>query len=415
MRVVKSYVNKLVLGLTKAPFIFTGLILFSPTGFSADDNADFETFKSQQSQAASAIKNQFDQYKKELEDGFAAYKKAYNEATKAEKKEVKNVWGDYRPGDKKRWVQYDKGGVRQSVNFESGEVELEMILDAKSSSKKAESTLKKKILDLLKTSRRDAFKNDRVAQAVENKIAGNAQVKTDKVATTPVMSSLIPASKIRDEKKIRQVSQKYISQSTTDTRAARKPGKKVVRVKFIIPIDAPTKSRQFIKPAKKIADKEDLPLTLVMAIMETESAFNPMAKSGVPAYGLMQIVPRSAGQDATAYLFGKAKILSPSYLYNSNNNIEIGGAYLHILYFKYLKKIENPVSRLYCAIAAYNTGAGNVAKAFTGRTNINKAAVKINQLTPKQVYQRLRTKLPYEETRRYVKKVSQKMQKYQQI
>lgn len=383
--------------------------------FAANEASEFEQFKNQQAQSARAIKAEFDQYKKDLEAGFSAYKKAYLEAKKAEKKAVKKVWGDYRPGSKKNWVQYDKGGIRKSVNFESGEVVLEMIVDDKASSKNAEQTLKKKISSLLKTSRREAFEKDPVAQAVEKQIKNKPQVKTATVSNLPLMSSLLPPDKLKDEKKLRQIAKRYTAQSSTDTRPAPKSGKKIVRVKFKIPTDAPSKSKQFILPAKKIAEKENLPLTLVMAIMETESAFNPMAKSGVPAYGLMQIVPRSAGRDATAYLFGKAKILSPSYLYDSNRNIEIGGAYLHILYFRYLKKIENPVSRLYCVIAAYNTGAGNVARAFNGTTNINKASAVINRLTPKQVYQKLRAKLPYDETRRYLKKVSRRMPKYQQI
>jgi len=68
-----------------------------------------------------------------------------------------------------------------------------------------------------------------------------------------------------------------------------------------------------------------------------------MAKSSVPAYGLMQIVPQSAGLDATEFVYGKPVLLSPSYLYNDKNNVNIGTAYLHILNYRYLKKIKNPV------------------------------------------------------------------------
>ncbi|MDH3325281.1 MAG: transglycosylase SLT domain-containing protein [Gammaproteobacteria bacterium] len=398
---------------TKVLVSALGLLFSSSISFSAD--TEFTQFKNQQAQGVQSVKDEFAQYKKELEDGFAAYKKAYKAAYEADKKAVKNIWGDYRPGDKKSWVQYDESGVRKSVNFESGEVELEIIVDEKYADKKAEDALKRKILALLTTTRLEAFKGDSVSQSVEKKIANLPHVKTAKVSNTPVMSAMIPEVRLKDTTKIRKISQTFTDQSKTDVRTAKKPGKKVVRVKFKIPTNAPEKSKQFIAKAKKIADKEELPLTLVMAIMETESAFNPMAKSGVPAYGLMQIVPRSAGQDATKYLFGKAKILSPSYLYDSDKNIEIGGAYLHILYFNYLNKIEDPVSRLYCAIAAYNTGAGNVAKAFTGKKNINKASVIINKLTPKQVYQKLRKQLPYAETQHYVKKVANKLEKYQHI
>ncbi len=44
---------------------------------------------------------------------------------------------------------------------------------------------------------------------------------------------------------------------------------------------------------------------LVMSVIYNESRFNPLAKSYVPAYGLMQIVPKSAGVDAIQFLEGK--------------------------------------------------------------------------------------------------------------
>ncbi len=151
---------------------------------------------------------------------------------------------------------------------------------------------------------------------------------------------------------------------------------------------------------------------MIFALIEAESAFNPLAKSHIPAYGLMQIVPQSAGQDASALIHGKATLLSPSYLYNSKKNIEMGVAYIYILYYRYLKSIDDPVSRLYCTIAAYNTGAGNVAKAFTSGRNIKKAAKTINQMSSDDVYHHLIKHLPYAETRNYLKKVNRLLPKY---
>nr|WP_278252256.1 transglycosylase SLT domain-containing protein [Deferrivibrio essentukiensis] len=152
---------------------------------------------------------------------------------------------------------------------------------------------------------------------------------------------------------------------------------------------------------------------VIFSIIHNESYFNPLAKSYVPAYGLMQIVPKTAGADATKFLFGKEKILAPSYLYNPDNNIKIGAAYFRILYYSYLKDIKNPTSRLYCSIAAYNTGSGNVAKAFVGSYNISAAVNVINRMSPDDVYRTLKRSLPYDETKRYLDKVLDKIKVYE--
>ena len=98
---------------------------------------------------------------------------------------------------------------------------------------------------------------------------------------------------------------------------------------------------------------------------------------------------------------------------DSNKNIEVGATYLNILYYRYLRGIKNEDSRLFCTIAAYNTGAGNVAKAFTGKRRLKSALAKINALSPQEVYDHLIEHLPYEETRKYLAKVTKRIPKYQ--
>ncbi|MGF1834601.1 transglycosylase SLT domain-containing protein [Photobacterium sanguinicancri] len=159
--------------------------------------------------------------------------------------------------------------------------------------------------------------------------------------------------------------------------------------------------------------KHEIPVPLVLAIMHTESHFNPKAKSHVPAYGLMQIVPTSAGHDVNKLYRGKNKPMRASELYDPKTNIETGAAYLSILQDRYLRGIKDPKSSMYSVIAAYNTGSGNVAKAF-GERSVRAAVKKINTMTSKQVYQQLITNLPYEETRNYLKKVNKQVQNYQQ-
>jgi membrane-bound lytic murein transglycosylase C len=152
---------------------------------------------------------------------------------------------------------------------------------------------------------------------------------------------------------------------------------------------------------------------LVYAIMETESSFNPYAVSPAPAFGLMQIVPTSAGRDAWLFLKNEDGIPSKQYLFNAKNNIEMGTAYLHLLDSRYLDAIKTPVSREYCVIAAYNTGSGNVLRTFS--SDRKEAVDIINRMTPDKVYEKLRASLSSHEARRYVMKVTEAKKRYMRL
>ena len=187
------------------------------------------------------------------------------------------------------------------------------------------------------------------------------------------------------------------------------------KVSIQIPLKANFKhllADEYLATVAHEAEKQNLPPSLLLAVMETESHFNPRARSAVPAYGLMQLVPRSGAMDAYEKVYGEKTLLGPEYLYQPDNNTELGAAYLHILHNRYLRHITDPDSLQYCAIAAYNTGAGNVAKSFTGATNVRVAAKIINTMTPNEVYAHLQENLPYEETRRYIVKVTEAQKKY---
>jgi membrane-bound lytic murein transglycosylase C len=163
---------------------------------------------------------------------------------------------------------------------------------------------------------------------------------------------------------------------------------------------------------KKFSNKYDVDISVILAIIETESSYNPRAISRVPAFGLMQLVPKTAGIDAHNYVHGQKKILSPDYLFDETNNLQLGTAYFKLLKSRYLRKIEDPQSRFYCAVSSYNTGVGNLAKTFTGQKNLSKAAKVINTMTAEEVYQFLLKNLPAEETRNYLKKIVKRRAKY---
>jgi len=154
---------------------------------------------------------------------------------------------------------------------------------------------------------------------------------------------------------------------------------------------------------EKYAKRYGVSKNLIYAIIRTESNFNQFAVSHSGAFGLMQIIPTTAGRDAYQYVHGRKGTPTKSYLFNAENNIRFGTAYLSILDKRYLKGIYNPISREYCVICSYNTGSGNVLKAFS--SNRTKAKQIINSKNPSQVYNSLRTNLKYDEPKRYLKKV----------
>ena len=163
---------------------------------------------------------------------------------------------------------------------------------------------------------------------------------------------------------------------------------------------------QYAATVRKYSGTTQVSRSLIFAIIRIESAFNPYAVSSAPAYGLMQLVPHSGGREA----YRKAKGLDQSptreYLFNAENNIELGATYLSVLLNDSpLSEIDNPVSREYCAIAAYNTGPSNVYRAFSSgpaKSRQANAISKINSLRPDEVYETLRLRLPYAETRGYI-------------
>ncbi len=390
------------------------LVVVPPVVMLTWDKFDFSLFSEPPVPQKTVKPSPEELYEKRVDEGLQVFQQVYEQEQARFRQEITEQWGEFREGAPSLWVSYEESGkFRRSVDYETGTVQVEMLIDQGTRLDQVKGEVDKAVYRLMNTTQKTAYASDVVANRVEQKLGALG----DLLQTAPMSDERLfsmndfLALNIRHDGFIK-VWYPAGNVAMTNIVAAQKAGKEIVRVSFKIPDTLHKKALKYATVVQAAAKKERLNEALIYAIMETESSFNPMAKSYIPAYGLMQIVPRTAGKDATSYLYGKAKILAPSFLYQAENNIKIGAAYLHVLQYKYMRKVKNRESRMYCAIAAYNTGASNVARAFIDKASFNKAVVEINKLSPQQVYQKLKKYLPQKETRKYIEKVAKRMQKY---
>ncbi|MGF1476818.1 MAG: transglycosylase SLT domain-containing protein [Geminicoccaceae bacterium] len=314
-------------------------------------------------------------------------------------REVAKRWGtDAKIPTRKLWVHYDPLMVTRAVmDFEGGELRAETLIETDGDRWQALRRLEQTVTGTRAASAADLKALDGTRARAESAAQkqGLALPGADQTfATVPLFEEVLPP-----EPEGRLEEQPVVGDD----------GMVRTKLGLVVPFIDGHYGRlamNFAEPIMRDARRHEVEPSLLLAIMQAESAFNPRATSHIPAYGLMQIVPTSAGLDAYDFVHGMMRLLGPEYLYDPDNNIELGSAYLWILDGRYLRAIENSESRLYCVIAAYNTGAGNVARTFSGTTSVRQAAPVINALTPGEVFARLEQDLPYDETRAYLVKVN---------
>lgn len=342
---------------------------------------------------------------------------------------VSEIWGvkDIWHPSPTVWVQYETDlGERSAVDFENGTVMVQLLIDSTQDplSEEVLAHLRQGVRNLIIGDAEDpvemvVLEEQKKSQANESvtykKLYGSHDLtlgyKRGASNENPLLLdqiSMPDGQKVSldeveefaaDVVKISSIHSKKIVGGDGSKRQA-------VAVEFdLAPNHLEIRARNFYPLVKASARKYDLDPSLIMGIIHTESMFNPRARSGTPAFGLMQLVPVSGAREAYEELYGKSQSPTANYLYDPKNNIELGVAYFDILRNRYLTPVNHPESRTYCAVAAYNAGAANVGRAFTPHKSIKKAAPVINKLPPSEVYKRLVEDLHIKESRLYTRKV----------
>jgi len=201
----------------------------------------------------------------------------------------------------------------------------------------------------------------------------------------------------------------------------------------MVPGHLERRARKWRSRVEQMAAHYRLPADLVFAVIQTESYYNPLARSHVPAFGLMQLVPRYGGKEAWEMVHGRAGEPGPEVLYDGASNIELGVAYLHKLRYTYYGKVRDDRKAELLITCAYNTGPANTNKALTSRGGSSRetsgkrkgykkplgatgkfapALEVVVGLNPEELKSKLLRDLPWEETVGYLEKVSTRRKNY---
>jgi membrane-bound lytic murein transglycosylase C len=363
------------------------MLLFVVTTASGQ-KGDFEKEQRQQ-------KEQWEQFTKEGEDLFIETEQEWQQMLREQQEdwermvaEIDRIWRDSLTTTKKEWVDYSDGySTRSYVNFEDGDMVLATMI----------ATSEKRITELSK---------ERIRRQLAKALSSNNSSGRSILAGQIVDS--------RGQVVTEQNLDRYLDEEVFP-RVKRDPqpilGKDgLPRYKLFVPMKlipnhTMVRARPYISEVKRQSQRFRLRPELVMAVIHTESYFDPLARSHVPAYGLMQLVPIYGAREAYNYVYGHDRVLPANYLYQPTNNIELGAAYLNLLIYKHFASETQPMKNLYLSICGYNWGPSSIQRKIIRR-------YPTSTMTSEQLYVVLRQRSP-RETSDYLQRVTQRMPMYQ--
>jgi membrane-bound lytic murein transglycosylase C len=371
-----------------------GVLGLSPAPDSAGDEFDdaFQAIEEEMDRTQKAVDESMQAVMQALDAQWQAMVAAEEARWKALEAEVEAKWDAFVGSTKVEWVDYSADrDARSRVNYEAGQVVVEVLIPA------------------------DSVTVPAVAEPVPTKLPAEALKKIEEqvekiVAPDPATGAPAIENQVKtaDDKPLTQENAKEFVEKEVAPKAVVEPqvikGKDGVdrrKARVVIPM---IPQHLYVRAAKykelvlREAAANDLEPQLVFAVIQTESYFNPRARSPAHAYGLMQLIPRYGALEAYTYLEGTKKIVTPEYLYVPENNVRLGVAYLHLLKTRYYGTIVDPEKREVLVVASYNWGPTAVRRKVVDK-------VPVDGLTASELRQELDQRAP-QETRDYLVRVT---------
>ena len=315
--------------------------------------------------AAQAQAEEWSKISEETRRQYEAYEAARRKDAADFRAAVGRQWTEFRESTPKEWVDYSKdGGTRSEVDFEKGKVKVEVLVPVEEKPR-AKALAEEKVREQLK-------------KVLAEKEPGQAEVLKDQVKDS---KGAVVTDKNADAFVKKELAPKMVVDPKPVVAQDGKPRLKVVVEVPLVPEHLRVRAERYKPIVDRYAARYGLAPELVYAVIQTESEFNPKARSAAGAVGLMQLVPRTAANEAWLFLHKKEKAVTAEELTDPEENIQLGTTYLHMLASRHYGKVKDEANRRTLSIAAYNCGPGNVRRTVTSRADpdalSNDALVKV--------------------------------------
>ena len=258
----------------------------------AQEGDDYQSYVQEiEARWTEAEQKRFEEFQREQATALQSFRNQEETAYRQYVEEIQRKWNEFLSSSKEQWVDYsDDTDTRTIVNFEEkeqpedtkGQVTIETLVPADEP-------------DVL----------DKAKAQLEAQVEKFLTPKPEEAAETPSLEGQVKTQKgepVTPENLKTFVREGILPQAKVDPEPIpSKDGVERVKVTVTIPMvpgHLRIRAEKFLESIRKYSEQHKVEVPLVLALIQTESYFNPLAKSHIPAFGLMQIVPKYGGLDA---------------------------------------------------------------------------------------------------------------------